>query len=217
MTLRIKEKRLIKIYISILILLYPFIFLILMSGFTRIYAASNDLYDPNNSSSNVVLISSVNVSAEKISLSNLNSSSLSDSYLLSFIINNNHKHGFKLVISSTNDGKMIRTGSDKTNLRISDYVDYSISTVHVIDDEINSDGSDQTYWGLTSPYNHSSLILKDMTLDQDITLVFSDELHDVRQATRNFVYRVLVTTSINPYIFSGNFLDTIDVKIHSIN
>ena len=74
----------------------------MLSYIPIIQAAPNDLYEPNNPSSNISLINDINVSTLEVSLSNLDTNSLTDSHLLSFTIDNNHENGFKIEISSLN-------------------------------------------------------------------------------------------------------------------
>lgn len=195
--------------------LYYLTLVIILSYITIIQAAPNDLYEPNNPSSNISLINDINVSTLEVSLSNLDTNSLTDSHLLSFTIDNNHENGFKIEISSLNNGKLVREGSG-SELGIADYIDYTVSTVHMLVDEVNSGGADQTYWGFTSPYDHSSLVLSNVSLDQSKILTFSASTHGINQATRNFVYRLLLTTTAKKYLFRGNVTDTITITITSI-
>jgi len=189
--------------------------MIFFFGATLTLAAPNDLYEPNNPSSNISLINDIEVTSMIYDLANLHSVSYSNLYVYSFTINNNHPNGFTIVISSSNNGKLKNTNYGEI-LDDADTLNYSITTLHNVNDQINSGDENQTYWGFTSSYNHENLTVTNTSLENPITLTFSGATHGITQATRNFTYRLLISTTSKQELFNGDLTDVINIEISSI-
>ena len=189
--------------------------MILFLSATLAIAAPNDLYEPTNPSSNISLINDIEVTSMIYDLANLHSVSYSNLYVYNFTINNNHPNGFTIVISSSNNGKLKNTNHGES-VDDADTINYSITTLHNVNDQINSGDENQTYWGFTSSYNHENLTVTNTSLENPITLTFSGATHGITQATRNFTYRLLISTTSKQELFNGDLTDVINIEISSI-
>ncbi|MBE32605.1 hypothetical protein CL647_00465 [bacterium] len=178
-------------------------------------AAPNDLYDPNDPTGNISLINDIEVESIPYDLTNLHESSYTNLYIYNFTIDNNHPNGFIIEISSNNDG-VLKNENPGENIEDADTLSYTISSIHNTEDQSNSGGENQTYWGFTSSYNHQNLIATSRSLENPITLTFSGATHGITQATRNFKYRILISTNSKRELFKGDLTDEITISITSI-
>ncbi len=178
-------------------------------------AAPNDLYDPNDPTGNVTLINNIEVTSIAYNLTNLHETSYTDLYIYNFTINNNHPNGFIIEISSNNEG-VLKNSNPGENIEDADTLSYTISTIHNIQDQSNSGGENQTYWGFTSSYNHQNLIVTNRSLETPVTLTFSGATYGITQATRNFKYRMFISSNSKKALFKGDLNDIISISITSI-
>ena len=191
-------------------------FLLLIMITTVITANSNDLYDPNDPTGNISLINDISITITN-DIEDFSNTSYVNYHILTFTIDNNHPNGFIIEISSTNSGKFINNTLNQSGVTgKGSEVSYTLTTLHNSeDDELG--GSNPTYWGASASLpNHADFTLSNESLENPITLTFSNTAHPISQATRNFKYRVLLSSGINKSLFSGQLADQITFSLSSI-
>ena len=181
-----------------------------------IIATTHDLYDPDDPTGNVSLINDISVTITN-EIEDFSNTSYLNHHILTFTIDNNHPNGFVIEISSTNSGKFINDTLNQSGVTgKGSEVNYTLTSLHNSeDDEVG--GENPTYWGATASLpNHADFTLLNASLTNPITLTFSNSTHPITQATRNFKYRVLLSSGINKSLFSGQLADQITFSITSI-
>tara|TARA_B100000427_G_scaffold139153_1_gene115710 strand:+ start:2391 stop:2990 length:600 start_codon:yes stop_codon:yes gene_type:complete len=191
------------------------IMVLLITTAVTINASPNDLYDPNNPTGNVSLINDITV-IQTNEIGEFNTTAYANYHILTFTIDNNHPNGFIIEIGSNNGSKFINENLNQNGVTgKGTYVDYTVTTIHnETDDQVG--GSDQTYWGPSSLPNHADFTLTNESLDNPVTLTFSGTTHGITQATRNFKYRILLSSGINKSLFAGQLEDELTISITSI-
>ncbi len=173
----------------------------LLAASTPVYAATTGSDVFRGQVPAVNSISKVDINGGGNDLTNMHQSAQTNVAVTKYVLNNNNPSGFTVTLSSTNAGKMIRSGAGGDASKAGNNITYTVTTTAVAADNPPA----TSFLGCDEPTQ-----LLDASLSTDQTMNFDVNL---QKATVDYTYTIKVSTPQKANLFRGTFEDTITMTI----